>query len=473
MNALSRPRIPTEEKELLPLHRNTRNSSPSTTTTTTRHFISPPTSPKPPPRSPPQRQATTTAAQHYKRRETPHDAAIAQLNIRLGGKAGRESGASNGVLSPKPQHQHSPRSNSLPGPFPRDPEPIFDPYTGAYRGTLAPPLDRRTTADMNLDGQFNSESTHASARSDEDLPKPSPTAMRDMDRKRQISDAKARDAELWAALNNIRNISHDVARTHLAMEGFGGECFEDDKGRKAPLSRRGSFGRSKADQDGRSDSSSSVKKQQGPFAGRREAIDELVRKLEDLSVSLKHFHELTPSTTDFTPLTPKTIPTSRSEETERGRLGFGSFTPGSPRLYQSSTPFSNFDSRSYSPPSRYGSTPTSHRPHNYSYDAAGYRDYAHPRLTTPSTSPPLATPLNTPGGLALNPGFGRPGGAGGASPPVSPVSQPSAVNSRPTSLHHVTRTGTLPPILDERDDNHRRNWESPMSTQTSFKLYNS
>ncbi|KAG8965043.1 hypothetical protein FRC03_000998 [Tulasnella sp. 419] len=271
-----------------------------------------------------------SAAQHqqfqqdttYKRRETPHDVALLELNVKLAQLHAQSAGSSSG---PNKAVGHDPSTSSrpltLPGLFPSTPEPTFDPYTGNPRGVLVNrnavqhqqestsgtvgivPHTSRTSMDL-----FNNATTDAN------------DAVRPSISRSHTANASGKDADMWASLAKIRVLQSDLARKHIAMEslshrGDGGGTAsrrssfnqaapgEGQRGRKRKGSKSGEEsdskpGQSSAAEGARSQSRTRSLRSHGAdeFAGRKEAIDDIMRKLDDLSAAVKGFHDLPNST---------------------------------------------------------------------------------------------------------------------------------------------------------------------------------
>ncbi|KAG8979625.1 hypothetical protein FRB94_011894 [Tulasnella sp. JGI-2019a] len=452
----SRQRVPTEERELLPInHKYGHGHRPSMETTSNGVVVSNRTSPRPlsPPPSAAARRTTLNSSTVLpppppRRRETTsvHDAAVEDLNVRLYGK-GRAIG--------RVKH---PAVSGYGGPFPRDfDEPIFDPFSGAQIGLMKGMQTKKDgievvgdVDDKRRDGGDLSE-PHSPTQSDSSSPSSS------------SSDAHS---DTWAALAKIRTIQSDVARTHLQSLVHDQERLSARSG----LGRRGSVGsgsrergtasRTGASRENKLDNTD--KSVTDAFAGRREAIDEIVRKLEDLSSAVKHLHNL-PSPS-FTFLDTHSHATSPREDTERATFGKPSM-PSAPN-------------RAHSSPMAMGS-PTSPTSSTYPH-TAGFSSPLLPMSTSPHTrynntftyaSVPTSSVPNSPATVTRSP---RPPRSSRTLPPApiqhqhssslsagsakftfpsrSATHSPSQSLSASRNASAVGSKGALPPIWDSLEE---------------------
>ena len=382
---------------MLPLHRAT-SPAPSSAATSPRTFIQP-RSPRIHPQSPPKRQ--TPNVQHFQRREPAQETTIADTQ-----KRGFSTASGAGPSKSSLHHVRSPS-----GPFPIDPEPIYDPFTGQLTGYLGPPDAENRPVDTPQHG----DDTNSDTSSKED-------------------DGWRRQKERTEALAKIRLLQSEVARSHLAMEDIGGEAKSPaltSSVTRKPLSPRGSISK-------RSIRPESIKATaKDAWAQRREAIDEVARKvsnvlvlgyienltcniqLDDLTLAIQEYHSIPDDQFDFPPMTSANtgmpIPRRRNSGSQRSASPFGSSSP-----YFSNPAFPN-------PSSRPG----------------------------PSNSPPITPSSVYHPGFGIPPGFGVPPG-------------PNSASSSRANLQRTGQSPRLPPIFD---DAHRQEYDSPVSTQASFRMY--
>lgn len=129
-------------------------------------------------------------------------------------------------------------------------QPLYDPYTGQYKGRLVPAPPPSATPSASTGSSASSLSDSA----DEPI----------------LADHRLRQEQRAAALDKIRILQSEVARTHLAMEGLG-DADADELKSGSKTSLRGSTAGKRSD-----DSTDGVKDE---WSTRRQRIDLVVNKV--------------------------------------------------------------------------------------------------------------------------------------------------------------------------------------------------
>ncbi|KAG8855626.1 hypothetical protein FRB96_006821 [Tulasnella sp. 330] len=502
----SRHRVPTEERELLPInHSYGHGRCPSTETTNNgsgvAHVLSlssnnnrsttqPPLSPPPSTsarRTPTLLNTNNAHTIHVpppppRRRETTsvHDAALADLNTRLYGPGrGRVKGGARlnhdvNATSEPPTIAAS--ATSYGGPFPRDfDEPIFDPFSGAQVGVMKGSRVGKKVSDGGV--EIVGEEKRGREEGGGDPPEPhSPTQSEGSPASSPSSSSSSSSdahSDTWAALAKIRTIQSEVARTHLKSLVHDQEKIDGrSSGRRGSVGstsrERASASRSGVGREGKTDNGD--KSAQDAFAGRREAIDEIVRKLEDLSSAVKHLHNLPAPSFTFLD-THSHGNSSPREEIERPTFGRTTNTLGPPNRAHSlpmvpGSPASSSISSTYPHTSTFSSPllsmSTTSPPTRY-VNTFSYASQQQPQLSSPIT--------NSPASVARSP---RPSRNHTLPPPVSHKSTQQQGSAHPGSTftfparsatHSPTHSptlsrnasavgskGHLPPIWDSPED---------------------
>ncbi|KAH9178791.1 hypothetical protein EDB89DRAFT_2063714 [Lactarius sanguifluus] len=212
------------------------NDVPTMATTTTAEAGAAPSSEQP------QKRAFTTAL------NTPHDAVLAELQ---GHHPDHDPSAR---IDPTPSAPGSVVSSSSPPP-----ESLYDPFTGGLIGALT-----------------------------------------------GTSSSKRNGEELWAHLARIRALQAEVAGLHVTMEGIG--LGEPAVPRLRSATPRAVGERLADDEDSDGDGGSEVEERRAleferaerRFDGRREEIEQIMTKLDELSQALAAFHALDAPGVNFT-----------------------------------------------------------------------------------------------------------------------------------------------------------------------------
>ena len=199
------------------------------------------------------------------RPETAHTVALAELNSRL-------------FRDDNIGYKRKPASS---GPFHTSWEDIYDPYTGELRGRLGP-----FTADVVGGGtrgvQAGGSEEVSSSHGDVEVTTSRRGSLEATQPFEQPSTTQEspNEVDIWDALAKVRSIQSEVAKKHLAMEGMRNSATSTSGGggnESRTPSRSVSRSRKR-----RSSRSSSKEYLDDEFAGRKEAINEIMKKVKFL-----------------------------------------------------------------------------------------------------------------------------------------------------------------------------------------------
>ncbi|KAF5368641.1 hypothetical protein D9758_002249 [Tetrapyrgos nigripes] len=210
---------------------------------------------------------------------TPHDASLAELyGIPLDSNGHRQAHFSETTEDLNPSHSaiRLPHEDKAKSPLPPNSEPLFDPFDGSLLGMMTTP----DGVDQSDDGP--------------------------------LGNLVAKNDDLWSHLSSVLELQTQIAALHLEMENIGNRNEGKGKGKGKGTSSRTAPKRWDSNKSGELDGDEEeadvgvdvdadeeerereeeFARLEDQFEGRKESINEIMVKLDDLSRAVTKFHAL-------------------------------------------------------------------------------------------------------------------------------------------------------------------------------------